>query len=84
MITFVKNYSIKGMDNSWVYALVVWSLKEAYQSFIGSRAKTIDEITKAKKEIVILQCELKNAVLKIDDLQHGIDFLKNVKRQYRD
>jgi len=72
------------VDNSWIYALIVWGLKEAYQSFVGSRAKTIDALTQAQKDIGILQVELKNATLKLDRIESGVSRLESGKRVYRD
>lgn len=61
----------------------VWAIKEVYQSFYGSRMKTLEALDIAKKEIIILQCDLKIALGKIDDVQSSVDFLKNLKREYR-
>lgn len=63
--------------------LLIWGAKEAYQSFVGSRAKTLSSLDEQKLKIAILETELKNAVQKIDDLQDGINFLKSEKRAYR-
>ena len=62
----------------------IWGLKEAYQSYVGYRAKNAISLEEQKIDIAILKTQLKNAVQKIDDLQDGINFIRNEKRKYRD
>jgi hypothetical protein len=71
------------VDNSWIIALFIWGAKEAYHSFAGSRAKTLEALDKAKREIIILQVNLDNAILKIEKIQDGVNRLES-KRVYRD
>jgi len=71
------------IENSVLIPFGIWALKEAYQSFYGSRMKTLEALDKAKNEILVLQCDIKLAMSKIDDVQSSVNFLKNVKREYR-
>ena len=71
------------LDNSVLIPFAIWAIKEAYQSFYGSRMKTLDALDSAQKKIIVLECDLKLAMSKIDDVQSSVNFLKNIKREYR-
>lgn len=70
-------------NDALIIGFLIWAGKEIYQSFLGSRSKTLETVEKTKEKLIILEIELKNAALKIDELQRGIDFLKSEKREYR-
>lgn len=69
--------------NEIIMAVLGWVLKEAYQSFVGYRAKQSEKLDTANKDISILKLEMRNALLKVEELQKGIDYLRVQKREYR-
>ena len=64
------------MSNEIFIGFFIWALKEAYQSFIGSRAKTLNELDSLKRQVTRLEVMtelLRNSIIKAqsDDLRRA-------------
>ena len=63
-------------------AFCAWALKELYQSFKGSRAKTLQKLDEQAKQILELKILVETQSVKIDTLKEQVSIYSE-KRAYR-
>lgn len=63
-------------------AFCAWALKELYQNYIGSRAKTLSVVQELEKKIIALEITLNAQTRLINKLEDKIEKLNTI-RAYR-